>query len=94
MIDLDRLARAIHLDDVRCGYGTMVSGGSLAHRVDDGGTCDCRDFEIRGGPCKHVLAVLLRNADAEVLKALRGLVPMPTPVRHRVGVQSSTGVVV
>ena len=46
-------------------------------------TCDCVDFRLRGGPCKHVLAVRLRRGDAEALDGLRELVPAPRRPRTR-----------
>jgi SWIM zinc finger len=43
-------------------YG--VPSQSQPHRVYlvDTHTCDCPDFQRRGGPCKHVLAVRLHVA--------------------------------
>jgi SWIM zinc finger len=31
------------------------------YKVTEDGTCDCKDFEIRGGPCKHVWALIRRG---------------------------------
>lgn len=84
MIDSDRLRRAVHLDVSRCGAGWLVIGGTLAHRVDEDGVCDCRDQQVRGGRCKHALAVALSNGDADVRLALREIVALPRPQRHRV----------
>jgi hypothetical protein len=57
----------------------LVTGGSDSHLVDhdaDGFHCRCPDAAYRGGECKHRLAVRLRMADPDVLRALRMLVPL------------------
>jgi SWIM zinc finger len=33
------------------------------YKVTEDGTCDCMDFQSRGGPCKHMWA-LIRNGIA------------------------------
>lgn len=79
MIDLGRLARAVHLDAQRIGDSVyLVSGGATAHRVDlrVGEACDCDDRRIRGATCKHVLRAMLGEGDPDVLRALRDLVPL------------------
>jgi hypothetical protein len=74
-IDLVRLGKALHLDVAHAGNGMFtVTGGAEPHMVD-GETCDCEDFRIRGGRCKHILAILLQQGDSEVLARLRDLVP-------------------
>ena len=80
-IDAARLARAIHLDVERRGDNAWtVSGGSQLHVVRaDASECDCSDHAMRGGPCKHALAVRLRLGDLETVRALRTLV---SPAGH------------
>jgi hypothetical protein len=31
------------------------------YKVTEEGTCDCKDFEIRGGPCKHLWAIIRKG---------------------------------
>jgi hypothetical protein len=80
-IDPIRLARAVHLDAIRRDDVTWrVTGVDSFHVVTDGDTgllCDCRDFAIRGGPCKHVIRIDLANGDREMISALRLLIPNP-----------------
>jgi hypothetical protein len=79
MIDLERLARAVHLDVEQIGNGAfMVSGGSRAHVVSKDSMCDCEDARRRRGHCKHQLRVALATGDPEVLLALRRLIPLPS----------------
>jgi hypothetical protein len=54
------------------GYATVTSGAKR-YQVQADGTCDCPDYQHRGTPCKHVLAVLI-HARAQELVA-----PSPTP---------------
>ena len=84
-IDSARLARAIHLDVERMSNGAwVVSGGSRMHLVNAAATaCDCSDHAMRGGPCKHALAVRLASGDAETVRALRALVPRPRGTDRR-----------
>ena len=84
MADLERLAKAIHLDAEHLDSGEwLVSGGAQTHLVNAGGeSCDCQDSIIRGGVCKHQLIVKLRTGDVETLRALRALIvnrPRQTP---------------
>jgi hypothetical protein len=76
-----RLARAVHLDAKPLGNGAwLITGGTTDHRVGpQGSECDCADWRVRGGPCKHVLAVQLRLGDVETIRALRTIVPLPSP---------------
>jgi hypothetical protein len=75
IIDLVRLAKAVHLSVQHQGDGVFtVTGGASPHTVD-GESCDCDDHRIRGGRCKHILATLLHQGDPEVLARLRDLVP-------------------
>lgn len=81
---LQRLARALYLDCQREGPGLYrVSGGAESHVVTlgDDSRCDCTDFAVRGGPCKHLWRVRLR-CDAEVIAALQLLVPFPATRRR------------
>jgi hypothetical protein len=82
---LDRLARAVHLDAARLATGVWrVSGGASAHEVSAGATtCDCADYGVRGGQCKHVLRVLLALGDPETLASLREIVTLPKRARAR-----------
>ena len=90
-IDLRRLARGIHLDCTPRDHETWsVVGPTSFHVVaagDDGLLCDCQDFAIRGGPCKHALRVLLARGDRVVIERLRALVPDPGryPAKRRQG---------
>jgi len=82
---LARLARAVHLDARPLDAGRwLVTGGASPHVVDAArGTCDCVDFRLRGGPCKHLWALRLRRGDPEALDALRELVAAPRRPRTR-----------
>jgi hypothetical protein len=31
------------------------------YRITEDGTCDCMDFQNRGGPCKHVWSLIKRG---------------------------------
>lgn len=81
--DPARLARAVHLDAVQLDDGSWkVTGGASEHDVNvDASSCDCHDFTVRGGSCKHMLAVRLRSGDSEAVEALRGLVVAPRRAR-------------
>ena len=80
-LDLVRVCRAIHLDLARRDDATWeVTSANSFHLVtiaDNGLLCDCQDFAIRGGPCKHIIRVGLANGDREVISALRLLIPNP-----------------
>ncbi len=77
--DMLRLQRAVWLDVERIGNGSWhVTGGSALRVVTpDGDSCSCDDHRIRGGKCKHRLAVALACGDAETVRALRSLIPAP-----------------
>ena len=81
MIDLTRLARAVHLSVQPVAPGRfLVSGGADDHMVDVSGglvRCGCRDAQIHGDGCKHGLAVRLNSGDPEVVRAMRQLVARP-----------------
>ena len=89
MIDLVRLCKAVYLNTARRDDKTWeVTSADSFHLVtvaDSGLLCDCPDFAIRGGPCKHVIRVGLANGDTEVISALRRLIPDPAryPSRKR-----------
>ena len=80
-LDPVRVMKAVHLDAVpRDNTTWRVTSADSFHLVsfgDSGPLCDCRDFAIRGGPCKHVIRVGLANGDREVISALRQLIPNP-----------------
>lgn len=85
-VDPRRLARALYLTCERKGSGLYcVSGGAESHRVQMGKepSCDCTDFAVRGGPCKHLLRVMLAQGDAEIIEALQLLIPYPSQRRDR-----------
>jgi hypothetical protein len=76
--DPERLSKALALaqgghvaleDD---GYA-LVTSGTKRYQVQADGVCDCPDYQHRGTPCKHVLAVLI-HARAQELVA-----PSPSP---------------
>jgi len=62
----DRLGKALALAQQRAveleddGFAVVTSATKLYH-VQTDGTCDCPDYEHRGAPCKHVLAVLIHT---------------------------------
>jgi hypothetical protein len=76
-VDLARLQRAIHLDVKRLSDGRFLVAGTERRVVDLAAAfpCECPDARIQGGPCKHELAVRLQVGDADVLAALRSIVP-------------------
>jgi hypothetical protein len=79
VIDPDRLERSLRLAGDRVGRGQYhVTGGAQEHWVDlhtpRHPRCDCGDHLWREQICKHILAALLREGNAEVIAALGGLV--------------------
>ncbi len=79
-IDLRRLARALYLKCERGASGCYyVSGGAEPHTVQLGEkpSCDCRDFEIRGRICKHILRARLKRGDDAIIGGLQLLIPFP-----------------
>jgi len=64
--DPERLSKAlalaqgghVMLDDD--GYA-LVTSGATRYQVQADGVCDCPDYQHRGAPCKHVLAVLIHT---------------------------------
>jgi hypothetical protein len=73
------LARAVGLDARRLERGRYeITGGSAPHVVDiRERSCDCTDFAVHGGACKHLLRALMAVGDPFTLSALRSLVPEP-----------------
>jgi uncharacterized Zn finger protein len=68
-----RLARAAALEAVPLGDGShRVTGGAASHVVSAAG-CDCTDYGVRGGPCKHQLAVRLAGLEPKLREAIREL---------------------
>ena len=78
--DAERLSKALalaqggHVEVEDDGFAVVTSGTKLYH-VQADGICDCPDYQHRGTPCKHVLAVLI-HARAQELVAPS---PSPTP---------------
>jgi len=68
------LAQGGHVELEDDGFAVVTSGTKLYH-VQADSTCDCPDYQRRGAPCKHVLAVLI-HARAQELVAPS---PSPTP---------------
>ena len=87
--NLRRLARAIHLECEREGPDVYrVSGGAEPHTVivhdqGQGWTCNCIDYGVNGGICKHMIRVRLARGDEQVLRTLQLLVPYPSQRRDR-----------
>ena len=82
MIDLTRLARAVHLSVQPVAPGRyLVSGGADDHMVDISAgwvRWICASGQSHHGDgCKHGLSVRLHHGDPEVVRALRQLVPNP-----------------
>jgi hypothetical protein len=76
--DPERLTKALALaqgghvaleDD---GYA-LVTSGTKRYQVQADGVCDCPDYQHRGTPCKHVLAVLIHGRAQELVA------PSPSP---------------
>jgi hypothetical protein len=74
--DPERLSKALaqggHVALAEDGYA-LVTSGTKRYQVQADGTCDCPDYQHRGVPCKHVLAVFI-HARAQELVA-----PSPSP---------------
>lgn len=80
-IDLLRLARAVHLDAERTGYGHTYFVRSSEDKRDylvnlEKDECSCEDRQ-RGNYCKHILAAQLREGDETVIRRLRWFIPLP-----------------
>lgn len=82
MIDLARLARAIHLTPRPLMNGTSgwEVNGHVVYPDADTARCDCADHRYRQVECAHLLAVRLADEiDQDLREALRGLIPAPQP---------------
>lgn len=65
-----RLARALSLKATSLGRDQWrVEGGEASHLVGPEG-CDCLDSRVRGGSCKHRLAVCLVTCEPELRAAV------------------------
>ena len=70
--DPERLSKALalaqggHVEVEDDGFAVVTSGTKLYH-VQADGTCDCPDYQHRGAPCKHVLAVLIHARAQELV---------------------------
>ena len=78
-VDASRLERSLGLVARPAGVGRYcVLGGSEPHWVDlhtaQHPRCDCGDHLWRNRICKHILAAMLREGDAQVLRAVGQLV--------------------
>ncbi|HEU4560634.1 MAG TPA: SWIM zinc finger family protein [Longimicrobium sp.] len=78
-VESGRLERGVTLVAECIGRGRYrVHGGAEEHFVDlstpNTPRCDCGDHLWRDRVCKHILAALLREGDAEVIAAVGGLV--------------------
>jgi hypothetical protein len=78
--DPERLTKALalaqggHVALDEDGYA-LVTSGATRYQVQADGVCDCPDYQHRGAPCKHVLAVLIHTT----AHALAVPHPSPTP---------------
>jgi hypothetical protein len=78
-VDPARLERSLGLQVRRVGEGRyLVTGGQEPHWVDlytrRLPLCDCGDHLWRERICKHILAVMLREGDEQVIGAIARLV--------------------
>jgi hypothetical protein len=70
--DPERLSKALalaqggHVEVEDDGFAVVTSGTKLYH-VQADGTCDCPDYQHRGAPCKHVLAVRIHARAQELV---------------------------
>jgi SWIM zinc finger len=79
-----RLVRALSLKVVAVEVDLWrVDGGQSAHLVGPAG-CDCRDHAVRGGPCKHALAVALARCAPELRAAVQAAL-LPVALSERQG---------
>lgn len=79
--DTLRTARAACLEVHELAPGEyLVQGGRQPHHVTlEPPACDCRDFAFRGGPCKHLRAVALRQGDSATWDALGAFLRQALP---------------
>ena len=83
---LYRLARAVHLDADRTGYGhcylVRSQDGQRQYFVNlERDECSCEDH-ARGHLCKHRIRAMLAEGDESILKRLRWFIPMPNSRRR------------
>jgi hypothetical protein len=70
--DPERLTKALalvqggHVALADDGYA-LVTSGTKRYQVQADGVCDCPDYQHRGMPCKHVLAVLIHARAQELV---------------------------
>jgi hypothetical protein len=87
--DSERLSKALalvqggHVALAEDGYA-LVTSGTKRYQVQADGVCDCPDYQHRGVPCKHVLAVLIHARAQELVapspaKALAAAEPAAAP---------------
>ena len=58
-----RIATTGGVEDLGGGLYRVTGSGDRAYRVDAQlAICKCRDFEVRGGTCKHLYAVEVYEA--------------------------------
>jgi len=87
--DPERLSKALalaqggHVALAEDGYA-LVTSGTKRYQVQADGVCDCQDYQHRGVPCKHVLAVLIHARAQELVapspaKALAAAEPAAAP---------------
>jgi hypothetical protein len=87
-IDSYRLARAVHLDCDRMGYGHCYlipsQDGERQYLVNlERDECPCPDSQM-GNVCKHRLRAMLAEGDEAVVKRLRWFIPMPSARKRQV----------
>jgi hypothetical protein len=85
IVALRRITPAVSLQNRGVGYWVEASDGSREYWVtlDPRGNyrfdrCTCPDYQQRGGPCKHAIAVRLLQA-CERAEARQAPTPLPTP---------------
>jgi hypothetical protein len=91
----ERLAKALALaqgghvvleDD---GYA-LVTSGTKRYQVQADGVCDCPDYQHRGAPCKHVLAVLIHVQAQRLLDPSASAAAPPAPAATTLPPPAST----
>jgi len=91
----ERLAKALALaqgghvvleDD---GYA-LVTSGTKRYQVQADGVCDCPDYQHRGAPCKHGLAVLIHVQAQRLLDPSASAAAPPAPAAPTLPPPAST----
>ena len=93
--DPERLSKAlaltqgghVALDDD--GYA-LVTSGTKRYQVQADGVCDCPDYQHRGAPCKHVLAVLIHVQAQRLLDPGASAAALPAPAATTLPPPAST----